>query len=505
MLYLPLGKGKTLLVLTMLRHRKLLELPAREVAERSLATLQKAADASRQGGAVKSPHSLPGAGAEPTSPMERFGGRTVGSIPSTGAAAIVFVPYITATDTWVQETAKFAPELKCCALIGSSVENIETIKTTDYDLYVMCYQSAVAMVSQLVSIKGKGKWALDPLLISSFDKFDTLICDEVQKVKNPNSLTFQLCRTIAGQAKYVYGLTGTPFGLDLQDLWSQFYLVDFGDTLGSTLGFYRAVFFSIKRKFWGGVEFKFKKRLMPHLQKMIKNRSIRYSLDELSDMPEKQYCHRYLTLPHGIKGYVDKAKLELKDAVSGRQHELAGNSYIQLRQLSSGFLTLKDNQTKIKVKFDDNPKLDVLCELIEGASECKFVVFHEFVFTNELISNRLKELKIGHARVWGGQRDQLGQLRKFREDPECRVLVINSKSGSASLNLQFASYLVFFEQPTSAIDRQQAEGRVWRSGQTRCVMIYDLFVNGTYDRRQHDANKNGENLLQLLLDGKEEV
>jgi SNF2 family DNA or RNA helicase len=448
-LHLPPGAGKTNLILTLLRHRKLTSNPK----------------------------------------------------------AIVFVPSITSTETWLLETAKFAPELKCCALIGSSVENIETLKSTDFDLYVMCYQSAVAMVSLPTLIKGKSKWVLEPKLVTEcFGSFDTVVMDESQKTKGSNTLTFKLCKVLSKNAEYVYGLTGTPSGRNLEDLWAQFYLIDFGDTLGPTIGFYRAVFFNIKRKFWGGFEFKFKKRLMPQLQRMIKNKSIRYSVDEFSDMPEKQYIKRYLTLPEGIKGYVKKAKDELKDAVTGRQHELAGNSYIQLRQLSSGFLTLRDAVETIKVKFDSNPKLDALCELIEGMPpECKAVVFHEFVFTNELISNRLKELKIDHARVWGGQRDQLGQLKKFREAPDCRVLIINSRSGSASLNLQFANYLVFFEQPTSAIDRQQAEARVWRSGQQRRVMIYDLFVNGTYDRRQFDANLEGKNLLQTLLDGKEEV
>lgn len=470
MLYLPMGAGKTNILLTLLRNLN------------------------------------PRAGAEPSSTLERFGGRTVGSIPATGAT-IVFVPYLTATETWIEETKKFAPELTCCPLIGSSAENIEILRTTNYDLYVMCYQSAVAMVSAPVLVKGKTKWALDPILVKEcFGSFDTLIADESQKIKNPSSLAFKLCKVIARDAKHVYGLTGTPFGNDLQDLWAQFYLIDSGDTLGPTLGFYRAVFFSMKRGFWGGFKFKFKKRLMPQLQRMIKNKSIRYSVDEFVDMPEKQYIQRFITLPEGIKGYVNKAKAELKDAVSGRQHELAGNSYIQLRQLSSGFLTLKDDTDKIKVKFDHNPKLDQLCELIEEMpAECKMVIFHEFVYSNELISERLKELKIDHARVWGGQRDQIGQLKKFKQDPDCRVLVINSKSGSASLNLQFANYLVFYEQPTSAIDRQQAEARVWRSGQQRRVMIYDLFVNGTYDKRTYEANKEGKNLLQVLLDGKEEV
>jgi SNF2 family DNA or RNA helicase len=421
--------------------------------------------------------------------------------------AVVFVPYITAVDTWVQETAKFAPELECCPLIGSSIENMNALEG-DHDLFVICYQSAVAMTTIRSTYKGQGKWLLDHKLVSQcFQGCDTLIMDEIQKCKSSQSLTFKMCRALSKQCHWVYGLTGTPYGRDLQDLWAQFYLIDFGETLSPTLGFYRLVFFSRKERFWGGFEFKFRKKMMPDLQRMIRNKSIRYQVSDFVGMPDKQYVQRHLSLPEGIKGYVERAKVELEQAVStSKNYELAGNAFIQLRQLSSGFITFKNDLDQVKVKFEANPKLDALCELIEAMpSERKMVVFHEFVFTNELISDKLKELKVDHARVWGGQRDQIGQLTKFRTDPKCRVLVINSRSGSSSLNLQFANYIVFFEQPTSSIDRIQAEARCWRGGQQRTVFIYDLFVVGTYDQRIYQANKQGKDLLKQLLDKNQEI
>ncbi len=175
---------------------------------------------------------------------------------------------------------------------------------------------------------------------------------------------------------------------------------------------------------------------------------------------------------------------------------------MQLRQLSSGFITFKDDDERIKVKFDSNPKLDVLCELIESMPpECKMVVFHDYVFTNQLISERLKELKIEHARIWGGQRDQIGQLKKFREDEACKVLIINSKSGSSALNLQNANYVTFFEC-CSVIDREQAEARCWRPGQKNKVIIFDLFVNGTVDESHYTSVKEGGDFLNDFMSGK---
>lgn len=452
MLFLDMGGGKTLTILTALRHRKL-------------------------------------NGEKPR--------------------AIIFVPYLTAVDTWINEVDKWAPELKCCPLLGTSEENLIALQDNDPDLFVVCYQTAVAMVHKKVRVvtkKGTEKtvWELDNYLLQAgFDNFDTLICDEIHKVSNHNSLTFELCKYISNRANYAYGLTGTPFGRDLQELWAEFYVIDFGETLGPNISFYRNVFFTRKAGFFGGMEFKFNKKLTKPLQRIVKNKSIHYSVNDFADIPEKLYFQRRIKLPDGIRTYVDKAKEKLIEAQINKDYEVAGNAFMQLRQLSSGFMTFKDDDDRVKIKFDTNPKLDVLCELIESMPpECKMVVFHDYIFTNQLISERLKELKIGHARIWGGQRDQLGQLRKFREDKHCKILVINSRSGSSALNLQFAQYICMFEQIVSSKDRTQAEARVWRSGQKSKVLIYDFIVDNTIDSKIYNAVLNDVVFLKEFLDGR---
>lgn len=427
--------------------------------------------------------------------------------------AIVFVPYITAVDTWVEETEKHAKELRCIPLFGTTEENLNAILTRDAELFVVCYQSAVAALADPIKATKKKttkkKWTIDPAFVREvFSSFDTVILDEIHKCKTVTSLTYRMCRAISANTEYAIGLTGTPFGKDLQDLWPQFNLIDFGETLGTTLGFYREVFFRKKVNFWGGYEYKFNKRLFPKLQEIIKNISIRYSVDEFYDMPPKEYVIKRMSPHEGIKAYADKALEKLRETLKGdKNYQLIESQYLQLRQLASGFMTLRgEDSSKVQVNFEQNPKLDVLQELIESmAFDSKFIVFHHFVYSNLLISERLKLLKVKHARVWGGQKDPLGELRKFKQDPECRGLVINTKSGSSSLNLQVAQYAIFFEQPDSPIDRQQAERRIWRPGQQKRVMIYDLLMRNTMDDKIHKANAAGRQLLADLLDGKDAV
>jgi SNF2 family DNA or RNA helicase len=417
--------------------------------------------------------------------------------------AIVMVPFITATQTWVAEAEKHTPELSCVALTGSIAENRARLASPDADIYVICYQSAVAMMTGRAETKeGKTKWVMDPSLFDLFAPFDTLILDEIQKCSSLQSLTYKLCLALARHCIYVYGLTGTPFGKDPQSLWPQFNLIDGGETLGRTMGLYRAVFFNEKRNYWGGYEYKFKHKMLPKLTEVIKHKSIRYSIEELIDLPEKLYIPVYLDLPDSIEGYVLKAMEGLTAAQKANDTKVIEQNYLKLRQLSSGFLTLKgEDGTKAEISFDEMPKLDQLGSILAGMQpKSKLVVFHHFVFTNSLISDYLTSNGIKHARIYGKSRDPVGELRRFQTDPDCQVLVINSRSGSSSLNLQMANYMVFFEQPDSPIDRQQAEARVWRSGQTEKVFIYDLFMRKTYDKRIYESNAAGRSLLKELLD-----
>ncbi len=426
--------------------------------------------------------------------------------------AIVFVPYITSVSTWIDEVEERAPSLKCVPLLGTGSENLRTLQNTPGDLFVICYQSAVAMVTEIVPSKkrGKNQWQLKAAQVREyFAGFDTIIMDEIHKAKSVTKLTYRMCRAISAQCDWALGLTGTPFNKDLADLWPQFYLVDFGETLGPTFGFYRDAFFEQKPGYFGGYEYKFKKKLMPVLQRTIKHSSISYDINELHDMPPRKYVVKQITANVGQFGYAEAAKKKIKEAVAnstnpGSVLQVVESNYLQLRQLSSGFMTLKgEDAERVHVQFDDNPKLDHLVDCIEAMPKGrKMVVFHHFVHTNRIISDRLTELKIGHARVWSGAKDPLGELRRFKRSDKCPVLLINWKSGSSSLNLQFANYLYCFEQPDSAIDRQQGERRIWRPGQQHRVIIYDPFVRGTYDEAMNKSNKAGESLLKKLLRGK---
>lgn len=427
--------------------------------------------------------------------------------------AIVFVPFITAIDTWIEEVEK-STSLKCVPLLGSSTENLNTLLTAEGDVFVACYASAVAMVcDRIPSRKKRGKQQLKleaSKVRKYFASFNFIGMDESHKIKNKASLTFRMCWAIATRCQYAFAMTGTPFGRDLEALWAQLFVVDGGETLGDTIGMYRAAMFTEKPNFWGGgFKYTFIKKLLPLLRDMIKNSSLRYEIEECITMPPKKNILKLVNPTPAIRAYYNPALERLQKITitnKGTYHKAEGG-YNQLRQLTSGFMTVDGSSGgKVAIELPDNPKIDALLEIIDLMPlDSKLICFHHYQFTNAIISKALTKIGMGHARVWGGAKDQLGELRRFKTDPKCRVLVINDQSGSSSLNLQNANYIVFFEEPSSSIDWEQAKRRAWRPGQLKRVFIYSINMRGTADVKLHRYNKEGRDLLQNVLDGKEKL
>src|SRR5690606_18658762 len=122
-----------------------------------------------------------------------------------------------------------------------------------------------------------------------------------------------------------------------------------------------------------------------------------------------------------IQGYYNKIIEGLEALSFGKlKYREIESKYMKLKQLSSGFMTLRgDDSSKVEVEFPENPKLDALQELIETMPpDSKMIVFHDFRYTNGLISKRLTKMKIPHASVWGGAKKPLKELRKFKKDPK---------------------------------------------------------------------------------------
>lgn len=422
---------------------------------------------------------------------------------------------------WEEEMEKWKiNDLPSVSLLGPVKQKWELLENFNGGMILGTYLGVGHMVSDRVKRKDRkrdqSENKLEPdlayiaRLCSGIGAF---VNDESRHLGNHSSLFSRIARQIAKRTDYHYNLSGRPFGRDPTPIWSQFYILDGGETLGPTLGLFRSTFFTEKKSYWGGphsMEYKFKKEMMPDLSRMIAHRSISWDAQECSTLPPVTNILKQIRLPQAAEAYRERLVKQVIEA--GGNVSAMKSLFIQMRQLSSGFLGFRDDETgeRAEVQFPINPKLDLLLELLDQMPQArKGIIFYEFTHSGRLISEALTKAKVKHGWVWSGTKDYRTIKRKFDNDADFRYLILQNSLGNEGLNLQAANYAFYFESPVRPDSREQGDRRIRRRGQSQDkVFIFDLVVRGTMDARILAFHKEGKDLFdgvirdpELMLDG----
>lgn len=428
---------------------------------------------------------------------------------------LVLVPNKINLGEWAAERDKHCPNMSFITLEGSSVEKWAQVRSGAPLMTVATYGGLVRMVCRIEKAKKgrkKGKPKLTPqkkLVQEIVGIFDGVVLDETsadQAVQYRDSLAWRICNQLSKKMVKndlpFFDLSGTPFGRDPTPLWAQMFLVDRGQSLGETLGLFRAAFFTEKLNYFGGAEYKFKDKMSPVLHRALAHRSITIEADEAT-LPPVVPIKKEIILPREAADYCEVARKAII-AARGNYQEIK-NAFLRMRQISSGFLGYNDDETGARAKFifDENPKLDSLISFIESVvGKYKIVVFHEFILSGDLIGAELDRLKIGYARLGSGSKQTPAEAGKmFRTKDQCRVM-LNSNSMVMGPNWQIAKYAAFYESPVDPKKRKQARRRVERQhSEHDRVFVADFIVRGTYDQRILDFHAEGEDLFDAIVRG----
>jgi SNF2 family DNA or RNA helicase len=409
---------------------------------------------------------------------------------------LILVPNAVNLEGWRLEIAKHAPDLTASYILGLPSERAFAF-SANTDLCLSTYSGLFHLLCTRRAVKKKGKMLIDPKKLSLAQKrFDGIVWDEVQNLKNHLSLGYRIARALSARFKFRVGLTGTPMGRDPMDLWSQYSVVDRGESLGETISIFRQAFFTATPGYWGGMEYSFKKRSTNTLRRLMAHSALRYKTEECVDLPEEVPVERPFVMTDEQWSYYHAVLNKAQEKV-GSALDLEG-TFIRLRQIASGFVSIGGNPSSLTA----NPKLESLMELIgELPVGEKIVVFNEFIYSGDRIEAALKDLGINAARMYSGTRDKRAELRRFMDDPSCTAFIVNSQSGAAGLNLQVAPYVAFYETPVSPIVRQQAVGRCRRIGQSKTVFVFDLFAKNSVEKKILRFLAEGRDLREELIDG----
>ena len=128
------------------------------------------------------------------------------------------------------------------------------------------------------------------------------------------------------------------------------------------------------------------------------------------------------------------------------------------------------------------------------------MVMARFVPELNDIQEMLDKKGIGYACVRGGVKERSEEIRRFQEDPDCKVFIGQIAAAGLGITLTAASTMVFFSLDYSMSNFEQAKARIHRVSQKNdCLYIY-LVAKGTVDRKVLKALRNKVDLAKILVD-----
>lgn len=335
-----------------------------------------------------------------------------------------------------------------------------------------------------------------------------LILDEAHRVKNPNALVTRAAMKLAQNAEWRLTLTGTPILQGIQDIWSQWYVIDLGVTFGANFVQYRREFL---------LEDFYTRRLLPAPHALeevglrLRRRGLRYTKAECLDLPPKVYETITVEMTAAQEKAYDEmeeeliTQLEEEDAKGTAVASTQMTKGIRLSQITSGYLP--DADTKAKMRFTPNPKLDALEELVrDNIDDQKIIVWACWVEDIRAITERLKNLK--PVVIQGGQSvAERAEAENAFQRGDVRLLVANPATGGVGLDLFAASLVIYYSQRYSLEHREQSEDRSHRAGSEihERVTYIDLIVPNTIDEVVQAALLAKKSVAEAVVDLKQSI
>ncbi|MBV5340272.1 MAG: restriction endonuclease [Deltaproteobacteria bacterium] len=337
-------------------------------------------------------------------------------------------------------------------------------------------------------------------------RWSAMICDEAQKIKNPNAMVTRAAKK--QNARLKIACTGTPVENTLTDLWCLFDFAQPG-LLGALNSFGDRYRRPIE------AESEEEKARVEELRTIIAPQIMRRTKAEVAkDLPSKIINAECRSLPisdrqralysHAISQF--RHRPASGNSVSGLQSPLGLLQY--LRRLCSdprppGQLgTERESLAEIE---KDSPKMAwLLRELVKIQTKGeKVIVFCEFRDLQRTLNRAITERFGITADIINGDTSTKVQsatsrqkrIRAFQQKEGFGIIILSPLAVGFGVNIQAANHVVHFTRPWNPAKEDQATDRAYRIGQTKDVFVYYPVITA-HDFLSFDAK------LDKLLDWK---
>ncbi|HVG23188.1 MAG TPA: SNF2-related protein [Thermoanaerobaculia bacterium] len=371
---------------------------------------------------------------------------------------------------WAAEARKFAPRLRVLEHHGTDRDrNV----FDDFDLVLTTYATMRLDVTRLAATK-----------------FEYVILDEAQAIKNASSQVAKASRLLRG--KHRLALSGTPIENHLGELWSLFEFLNPG-LLGSVRSFNRT--FAAKN-----APPERREALARALRPLILRRTKEQVAPELPERTEQTlYCelegkqkqqyeelrdhYRDLLLGRVAKSGIEKSRMQILEAL------------LRLRQAAC-HPALIDAETEVP-----SAKSELLLEELRDviASGHRALVFSQFTSFLDIVRRSLDAEHVHYLYLDGRTRDRQSLVEEFQRADGPPLFLISLKAGGLGLNLTNADYIFLLDPWWNPAVEAQAIDRAHRIGRTNPVVAYRLIARDTVEEKILELQARKRELAESII------
>ncbi len=384
---------------------------------------------------------------------------------------------------WEREAEKFVPDLTTLTIYGANREL----------LFKKIPNSHIVLTT----------YALLRRDLEDLQKhdFNTIILDEAQNIKNPNTITAKSVRHINAGMRLC--LSGTPIENNLFELWSLFEFLMPG-FLGAQSAFKRGVIKPIKEGDDDTLAF-LRTRVHPFILRRTKS-------EVAKDLPPKienttfcglaeEQAELYAMLARKLKDQV-MSTVE-KNGIAKSQMSIL-DALLKLRQICCHPRLLKLNLPGVSTnlpsgKFDTFK--DMIVDIVEEGH--RVLVFSQFVQMLHIIRSWLQISEMPFCYLDGTSKDRFEQVDRFNNSSDIPVFLISLKAGGTGLNLTSADYVIHYDPWWNPAVENQATDRSHRIGQTKQVFSYKLICRNTVEEKILSLQESKKNVADSIIPGAE--
>jgi len=344
-------------------------------------------------------------------------------------------------------------------------------------------------------------------------KWSAVICDEAQKIKNPNAMMTRAAKK--QNVRFKIACTGTPVENSLADLWCLFDFIQPG-LLGALNEFGSTYRKPIE------AETEEQKLRVEELRTIIEPQLLRrMKADIAKDLPKKIMVDTCNNLPLSERQRIHYAhaieqhRQQSAEGIRFKNHlglllylRRLGADPQPMGQLSNPSTPLSEIEShspkmkwlmmeleKIKAR---NDKAIIFCELRDVQRLLQRVISERFDFAPAIING---DTSTSSKSAVSRQKQILG----FQERPGFGAIILSPLAAGFGLNIQAANHVIHFTRTWNPAKEDQATDRAYRIGQSKEVFVYcpvivaEDFV--TFDAKLHRLLEWKRGLSSDMLNG----